>query len=284
MTTPPFWIPIQAWLRSTTQALTRRQRVWIGLALTVALAALDLASGPDLSLSLFYVLPLGLVAWNARRATAFVLISLIATAWVLENAPVLDRPQWILGWNIMLRTGFFAVIVMLIARLRLSHDRERRLARYDALTGLLNRFGFDEAATVEIRRALRARRPLAIAYVDLDNFKQVNDRLGHSAGDRLLAALAATMRQSLRITDIVARIGGDEFVLLLPETGDEAARTILTRLQQAIDTEAARLNSGVTASMGAVIYYRPPEQVDTLLRAADEIMYLVKQTSKNDVS
>ncbi|HEU5086190.1 MAG TPA: GGDEF domain-containing protein, partial [Roseiflexaceae bacterium] len=186
MTTPPFLVPIHAWFRNTTQALTRRQRVWIGLALAVALAALDLASGPDLSLSLFYVLPLGLVAWNARRATAFIPIAMIATVWVVESAPVLDRPQWILGWNIMLRTGFFAVIVMLIARLRSSHDRERRLARYDALTGLLNRIGFDEAATVEIRRALRARRPLAIAYVDLDNFKQVNDRLGHSAGDRLL--------------------------------------------------------------------------------------------------
>lgn len=96
-------------------------------------------------------------------------------------------------------------------------------ARTDALTGLNNRLAFIEAATIALALCKRHARPVALVYLDLDNFKQVNDARGHAEGDYVLRKCAATMLAQSRITDIAARLGGDEFVIFLPETGREEA-------------------------------------------------------------
>ena len=123
----------------------------------------------------------------------------------------------------VLRTALFLVFVEVVAALRHALDREKESARTDPLTGVSNRRHFIELTAAALAFARRYRRPMTIAYLDLDNFKQINDRLGHQAGDEVLRAVARTVRNRLRATDVVGRLGGDEFAVCLPETGAEAA-------------------------------------------------------------
>src|SRR5205823_5425701 len=121
-------------------------------------------------------------------------------------------------WNGVTRFATLALASSLVARLHSGILRERLLARTDPLTGAANARTFYEAVAVEAGRACRAARPLTLAYLDLDNFKQLNDRLGHAAGDAALVHVVQATRLNLRPADLLARLGGDEFALLLPET------------------------------------------------------------------
>src|SRR5437773_2624774 len=121
-----------------------------------------------------------------------------------------------------------------VARLRLAHARERELARRDALTGAPNARAFYELAGAEIARARRYIHPFSVAYLDLDDFKLVNDRLGHLAGDAVLRSVARALGGVLRASDVVARLGGDEFAVLLPEAGAAPARLATDKLRQAL--------------------------------------------------
>jgi diguanylate cyclase (GGDEF)-like protein len=122
-----------------------------------------------------------------------------------------------------------------------------------------------------------------VAYIDVDDFKAVNDQLGHSAGDRLLRTVAETMMDTLRVSDMVARMGGDEFVLLLPETDYDSSQGALKRIVQNLYLAVPRHNRAVTFSIGAVTFESPPASVDTLLRKADDVMYEVKSSGKNRI-
>jgi diguanylate cyclase (GGDEF)-like protein len=110
--------------------------------------------------------------------------------------------------------------------LRSAMEREKEAARTDSLTGAMNSRAFGELATAELHRARRYERPFTIAYVDIDDFKAVNDRFGHSSGDTLLRLVAETMKHNSRAVDVIARVGGDEFVILFPETGPGPAHVV----------------------------------------------------------
>jgi diguanylate cyclase (GGDEF)-like protein len=138
-------------------------------------------------------------------------------------------------------------------------------------------------APCEIARATRYPRPLTILYIDLDNFKSVNDHLGHVTGDGVLKSVAHTITRSIRTIDSVARLGGDEFTVLLPETPDQAAKVIAPRLQQALLGEMRNNHWPVTFSIGALTCYRPPLDVQQLIKLADQLMYSVKNTSKDAI-
>jgi diguanylate cyclase (GGDEF)-like protein len=116
--------------------------------------------------------------------------------------------------------GMFLVVVVVLSSLRGAWEREKIHARTDSLTGVSNARAFFEVAAVELARARRYQRPFTIAYLDLDNFKQVNDRFGHEVGDDLLQIVARTLREGSRASDFVARMGGDEFVVLLETLGE----------------------------------------------------------------
>jgi diguanylate cyclase (GGDEF)-like protein/PAS domain S-box-containing protein len=170
-------------------------------------------------------------------------------------------------------------------------ERERllrevtRLSTTDPLTGLSNRRHFDEAAKLEIVRARRYRRPLSAVMVDLDHFKRVNDTFGHAAGDRVLVAVAGLCIRLARTTDLKARLGGEEFCLLLPETPGEASGVLAERLRtdiEALPFDADGRAFRVTASMG-ISGYVAGDELKGLLERADAALYAAKESGRNRV-
>jgi diguanylate cyclase (GGDEF)-like protein len=135
-------------------------------------------------------------------------------------------------WNSTILLLFYLVVVFLLTEFKNRIEREEILARTDPLTEVSNSRYFYTLAEMEIERLSRYEHPFTVAYMDIDNFKNVNDRFGHRVGDELLVVVANTMQNNLRITDTVARLGGDEFIILLPETKGEGALTIFFRLRQ----------------------------------------------------
>jgi len=170
------------------------------------------------------------------------------------------------------------------SRLKSLLAREHELARIDPLTTVPNRRAFYEALDKERARSLRYRRPLTIAYVDLDNFKKVNDALGHAVGDELLVQVAAGLRTNLRASDYVGRLGGDEFAILLPETDATAANVVLCKLRLRLLEEMKAHSWQVTFSIGAATFLDPPDSLDVIIRMADETMYAIKAHGKDNVS
>lgn len=242
------------------------------LVIAAAIGWADHAAGADLSFSLFYLVPIGIVATFAGRGWGVFLAAVCAVIALLGDVAAAEgRAGLAPYWNAVSRFGVLIVVVIVFAQLRRAHQRERRLARIDPLTGAANYRSFEEAAQREVHLARRYDTPLSLAFLDLDGFKRVNDRYGHAAGDDVLRAVADTLRVTLRPSDLVARIGGDEFVVLMPHTDPEGARQALDRVVDAIAREPRVL--GVGFSVGVVQLERLIGSIDDLVGRADELMY-----------
>ena len=160
------------------------------------------------------------------------------------------------------------------------------LATTDGLTALFNRRHFEELARAEWARFQRYGRPLSLLLLDIDNFKSINDRFGHDAGDLVLKAVAFICKTTKRQTDVAARIGGEEFVLLLPETDEAAAETTAERLRKAIQAHTRALPGGnleVTVSIGVADASPAMSSFEAILKRADEALYEAKRTGRNRV-
>ncbi|AOG21315.1 diguanylate cyclase [Acidovorax sp. RAC01] len=161
----------------------------------------------------------------------------------------------------------------------------RELATRDELTGLLNRRAMQDLMALEQRRALRTGRPLMLAQLDIDHFKPINDTHGHSTGDRALQAFASTVRASVRDTDVLARWGGEEFVLMMAETGPDDARDLLDRVRQAVEALSIPHTTGalrLTVSVG-LAQHRTGDTIDQTLERADQALYTAKALGRNRV-
>ena len=157
------------------------------------------------------------------------------------------------------------------------------MVQHDPLTGLANRAAFYEQAAAELVRCRRYGHAFTIAYIDCDNFKAINDRLGHRTGDALLCAVAIVLQRSVRTSDIVARLGGDEFIIGFVETGSQAALTTVQRMRERLSAMMQRQHWPVTFSIGVATFTSPPASVDMLIDCADQLMYAAKQSGKNAV-
>ena len=165
-----------------------------------------------------------------------------------------------------------------------NQERIHRLAHYDALTGLPNRVLLAQRSSEAIARAHDVGTPLAVMFLDLDNFKHVNDSLGHSVGDALLVEVGKRLRAVVRERDTVARLGGDEFVLLLCGADAQGAARVAAKMQEAAREPfcAAHREFSVALSMGIALYPEHGEDFETLLQAADTAMYRAKSGGRND--
>ncbi len=268
--------------------LSKQSRLWIICAswlFAAAITAADLLTGVQISLLFFYLVPVFVITWYAGRRMGTILSIAVALIWFGES---LAHPEFIgpaiSFWNNAVQLGFFWLAVRLTGLLRDMLDRERKLARTDALTGALNWRAFTEVAIEEIERSRRYQHPFTVAYLDVDDFKRINDQYGHTVGDTVLQGVVDATCNTLRINDNIARLGGDEFVILLPETDLDAALAVLGRVQQRLQETMEQQQWPVTCSIGAVTYHSPPEGIDQMLQASDQIMYNVKQTTKNKIA
>ena len=263
--------------------LDRPRAMAATVVLIALIAACDFATGTEVSFSLFYLLPVALGTWAAGLRLGMAVVVASTLTWLLVDMAgghVYSNPA-IVYWNALVRGGFFLVVALLLCRLRVAVERERGLARTDALTGAWNKRYFIELLDFELARYARERRPLTLVYIDLDNFKMVNDTLGHSAGDATLRDVVAGLRRQLRRTDLVARLGGDEFALLLPDTGEAVAAALLAKLHAALNAEMEGRGSPVRFSIGALTCTGAAPTPDALLGAADALMYRAKRGGKN---
>ena len=255
----------------------------VSAVLVVAVAGIDYATGTELRVFPLYFLPVLGIALRFGRGPGLAASAACAFAWELSNHLAgmrVSHPSLAIANQAVMAVAFGSVALLAAAQ-RDWLRRERAISRTDGLTGLLNGRGFYEAAAVELARSTRYRHPLTLAYVDLDDFKSINDRFGHARGDEVLVAVARAMRKACRSTDIVGRVGGDEFVVLFPETGRDAAETALVKVRSRLEEAASQHGSRVTASIGSVSFARPPADVEALVHEADTVMYAAKAGGKN---
>jgi diguanylate cyclase (GGDEF)-like protein/PAS domain S-box-containing protein len=163
-----------------------------------------------------------------------------------------------------------------------ANDQLRRLAVTDELTGLRNRRAFEERLVMEFSMARRRKRELSVLLIDVDDFKMINDRWGHAAGDDVLRRLGLILRTTVRLPDLPARYGGEEFVVLLPESGEESAMGLARRVMQRVATEDWQ-NEPVTISMGMAAMNESLENSFQLVELADDALYAAKRAGKNRV-
>jgi diguanylate cyclase (GGDEF)-like protein len=243
---------------------------------------LEHGTGPEFSFALLYFAPVAWGAWRGGFACGALVALASAAAWHWVDqtkAPLVHPAVWLL--NGVVRFGVLVAVSSLLSRLRVSMLLEKSLARTDPLTGAANGRTFYEDIYKAAERALRAGRPLTLAYFDLDNFKLLNDRQGHSAGDEALRHVARTVGQHVRAGDTLARLGGDEFALLLPETGGPEALAVLGRLHRLLTQEMARKRWPITVSLGAVTFTRPTPDIDVMVGQTDALMYAAKTGGKD---
>ncbi len=262
--------------------------IWIvlGVLLLGMVAFLDYITGVEFSFSLFYLIPITLISWAISERLGLVFAILGSCIWIAVDiwSGNSNRTSNLFAymWNAITRLGFFLLPVFMI-RLNRALQREKELARTDFLTGVLNARFFHELAQMEINRSVRYKRPFTLAFIDVDNFKTINDTFGHTTGDIVLRAIGMNIKTHLRRTDIVARVGGDEFVVLLPETNAQIAPVAISNMQRALLNEMNENGWSVTFSIGVLTLSDPRLSVDEMLGRTDQLMYMVKTSGKNNI-
>jgi diguanylate cyclase (GGDEF)-like protein len=284
--------------------ISRRKGLHITIALLAVIAIIaliDYASGMAVAMSVLYFIPIIAAGWLLRpgRAAAVAIVAMLAwlTAEVAWRGSQEQRTVRV--WNTFAGVLTLGSIAWLVHRASREHQallaanrqldlalaRESETARTDALTGLSNARGFSEELARELARSRRSHTPLSLLYVDLDDFKEVNDRYGHAAGDELLQRVGAALLSVLRAGDIAARIGGDEFAVLLTGLSVESAKEIATRIIVGLEREAQEFpEAPAGASIGVVHYARAyPAGAGEMLSRADAAMYEAKHGGKGRV-
>ncbi|HLM53014.1 MAG TPA: diguanylate cyclase [Pseudoxanthomonas sp.] len=222
-----------------------------------------------------------------RRSLPGMLLSLLLCAALTDFAfePVTAMPVILACLPIMLihMVSVNLSSHRLLRKVRLQNQELDRLHRVDMLTGLSARTDWEQHAERLMQRSAASGEPIGLLLIDIDEFKQINDRHGHSAGDDALRALANTLRSNLRATDRAGRLGGDEFVVLLPATGAAQAQDIAERLRNAVAYLRLREHPGVrlTISIGVAILDAAPTPLRAWLNAADHALYRAKRNGRN---
>jgi diguanylate cyclase (GGDEF)-like protein len=258
---------------------------------------LDYVTGPWLSFALFYVVPVLAAAWWLGRGPALLASLTAGIAWFEAEAwGHRGEPTRTLVWNSMSRLVMLVAMAAMVVRIR--EDRRRlkemnarlsellhgaeKLARTDALTGLPNRRAFIERLSAELAHAKRIAGPVCIAYIDIDNFKRLNDERGHVEGDQFLKKIAQAIRDTVRASDVAARLGGDEFAVLFTDAKLASVEPLAHRLLARTRALGGRYPGlDVGASVGMAWSESAPEGPEQLLDRADGAMYEAKSAGKH---
>jgi diguanylate cyclase (GGDEF)-like protein len=265
--------------------LRRALRLAGDMVLVGIVYALNSHAPIDLRLGILYIVPVLLVTWHDGIIWG---VAFAVGTGVLRYLTGLDQmaPDTPLAIRLTNEGAYLIVLGVAmagLAQLQRTQTALRQMATQDELTGALNARAFEERLAQELERDRRYNLPLALLYLDLDDFKMVNDRHGHRTGDAVLRLVVNATRRAVRQSDIIGRLGGDEFAVLMPETEGAVAEAAATRLAEGIRT-VFRGTPSVTASVGVVAAVNAASiRAEDLLRRADEAMYQAKRGGKDRV-
>ncbi len=259
---------------------------FVGFLIVLAIGSLDSITSYHISVSALYLLPIILIAWFEGGVPAAIISIFSAITWALSDL-VSGHPYSRIAvpiWNATMVLGIFMIIAYSITVIKKLFIKEREHARTDGLTGLENIRFFYEQAPIEISKSTIDKRPLTLAYIDIDNLRYVNDTFGHFAGDYLLHEAAQTMRSKLRSIDIISRLGGSKFAILMPETENENATVVIYKVQEHLLDMAKKNGWPVTFRTDVVTCYSPDYTIDELIKVAEDLISAAKKTGKNTVN
>jgi len=268
--------------------------LWFGwrkcLAWTICLGSVALISilrtktDVELAFASFGLLPVLAIAWIGGKRNGIIMAFFAAIIWVIADQ-VTHRQysvEWIPWVNALTRWSIYSLVAILAAKIRRIFEVTRKYAMHDSLTGLLNRRAFLDIGNSEVARSKRYGHPMAVLFLDLDNFKTLNDLNGHKAGDEALKTTAKVLLNTLRNNDQISRLGGDEFAILLPEINFEEALEAASKISNAINASLSKFQS-VSGSIGVAWYREVDRSFSEMLNSADQLMYQVKENSKGGI-
>jgi diguanylate cyclase (GGDEF)-like protein len=259
---------------------------WLSVLIVVVICFAIILAERYVDLVPFLTLPVLLISWYGSSKSG-VLLVVIATILLLVAKLSFDgfHPDYYSSvYNYLVVLFVCLFIAVIVTNFRKVHRVEEVAADTDSLTGASSSRRFYAELANEILRSERYGHKFSLAYIDVDNFKQINDKFGHSIGDRLLIQVYECLFKSLRATDVVARIGGDEFVCLLPESEQTEARSAILKAANHLKMTMRGHGWDVTFSIGVVTFEKLPEDVHEAVKMADELMYQVKGDKKNAVA
>jgi diguanylate cyclase (GGDEF)-like protein len=273
--------------RSLATFFERRSKFTIGafaVVLTIGLGYLDSVTGVEIHFLLLYLIPIFLGSWFVSLELGMYLAMFGSLVWFVADflSGRSYTHAWIAFWNLLMRTGVFLTFAFIQAQLRAKLDEVSKIASRDLLTGLPNGRAFYQLVAGEIKRALSIE-PMALASVDVGGLQMVNDRFGYPVGDQMLCRIAQTIKQTVPRPDLVGRIGGTSFSILLPNTTSQSANVILQNMREALQAERRKYSHPLTFSVSAVACAKSPKTIAALLHQADRRIDRVKGGKKDTI-
>jgi diguanylate cyclase (GGDEF)-like protein len=242
--------------------------------------------GPGLTLTLIYLIPIAIVSWFSGIYYGIAVGLLCSFAWldiyIIHHGDVLLLNNLVIT-NISVKFAVYISYAILTGMLAETLRNEKAISRIDNLTGLVNSRAFLDALDKEIDRSTRYERVVSMIYMDIDNFKTVNDSYGHTTGDKALKETSKVLNSVFRTSDTIARMGGDEFAVLLPETNNLSSMAVATKLRDSFKIMSDIHQWPITLSIGVATFTTPPKDSDAIIKLADDLMYIAKKNGKNSI-
>lgn len=239
-----------------------------------------------ISLILFYIFPVYLSTWYFGKYYGLAISFICSTGWLIADIlPIkgCNAIPFITFWNFAANTGIFVVATFTIDKLNSSRRNAKELTRTDPVTKAANRKNLLEAIEYELKRMNRYKRPFTIAYIGLDDFRQLCQSMGRTAGNNLLKDFVSTLVSNIRSSDLVARATRDEFAVLLPETNEDQAQAVIRKLFASLENMLHDKKSGVSFGVGVVTFIRAPATVTDILHKVIYMMHAAKRDGKNSM-
>lgn len=258
---------------------------WVSVLVVLIICYVFLLAEKHMDISILLVVPVLLVSWygsNKAGLSLAMLSALFISAARVIGAYSNEVIYYLYSFVVTL--GTLLLVAIIVTNFRKVHRVESVAADTDTLTSLHSKRSFYACFENEIKRSGRYGHKLSIAYIDVDNFKYVNDTFGHGSGDNLLIEISKCLVSSLRATDIVARIGGDEFVCLFPETAAKEAKEAILKAEKVLKKSMSENSWPVSFSVGVVTFNKLPKDAQKAIKIADELMYSVKNCNKDNIA
>ncbi len=255
---------------------------FLGLLATGVFGVADYLTGIEVSFSIFYLIPVAYTTWYGSRRMGFAVGGVSALVWLVVDAIDQTYSHWLVAvWNAAARLAFFLVTGYLLGEVKQRLLQEVALARTDGLTEVLNARAFKDVSARLLQLAARNGHTTALGYIDIDNFKAINDERGHSEGDLVLKTVADTITRCIRSADVVGRLGGDEFAIFMPEVEHADVKKSYERIRKELMREVGSCGWPIGFSIGVAVFHHAPADIDDALKVADHLMYRVKTEGKN---